>query len=102
MVMHPDATEAEVPFVVERLRVGAEVSVATNEGRIMLSGSIEGRLEQVAPWDSLPGVERVVSTVPGVAGWGANIAPTTLSSLARSRSVPVAISREQRSNRAVR
>lgn len=66
IVMHPDATEAEVAFVVERLRgVGAEVSVATNEGRIMVSGSIEGRLQKVAPWDSLPGVERVVSTVPG-------------------------------------
>ena len=31
----------------------------------MVSGSIEGRLQKVAPWDSLPGVERVVSTVPG-------------------------------------
>lgn len=66
IVMHSDATEAEVAVVVERLRgLGAEVSVATSEGRTVVTGSIESRLEREAPWESFPGVDRVVSTVPG-------------------------------------
>lgn len=66
IVMHPDATEAEVAVVAERLRsLGAEVSVASSEGRIVVRGSIESKLEYDAPWESFPGVERVVSTVPG-------------------------------------
>lgn len=66
IVMLPDATEAEVAEVVERFRSrGAEVSVSNLDGRIVVSASVEARLEHDAPWESFPGVDRVVSTVPG-------------------------------------
>jgi 3-deoxy-7-phosphoheptulonate synthase len=66
IVMHPDATEAEVALVVERLRsVGAEVSITTDDGRTVVHGSIETLLQDEAPWDSFPGVERVMPVLRG-------------------------------------
>ncbi|HXV72082.1 MAG TPA: 3-deoxy-7-phosphoheptulonate synthase [Acidimicrobiia bacterium] len=66
IVMLPDATDTEVAEVAERLRArGAEVNVSVRDGRIVVSGSVEARLEQEAPWESFPGVDRVLSTVPG-------------------------------------
>lgn len=64
--MHADATESEIAAVTDRLRsLGAEMSVSEIEGRTVVSGSIDARLEAGAPWESFPGVERVSSTVPG-------------------------------------
>jgi 3-deoxy-7-phosphoheptulonate synthase len=66
IVMHPDATQTEITGVAERLRgLGADVSVSFIEGRTVVSGSVEANLETEAPWESFPGVERVMTTVPG-------------------------------------
>lgn len=66
IVMHPDATSDEVAAVVARLRtVGAEVTVTTEGGRTVISGTTEIRLQEEAPWHDLPGVERVVPSVRG-------------------------------------
>lgn len=66
IVMHPDASEAEVDGVVERLRaIGAHVRVSTDDERTIVEGSIESTLHDGAPWDSFPGVERVVPVLPG-------------------------------------
>ena len=66
IVMLPDASDAEVAGVVERFRArGAEVSVSKRDGRIVVSGSIESRLEHDDLWESFPGVDRVITTVPG-------------------------------------
>ncbi|HUG33020.1 MAG TPA: 3-deoxy-7-phosphoheptulonate synthase [Acidimicrobiia bacterium] len=64
--MHPDASEADVAGVVERLRaMGAHVRVSTDDDRTVVEGSIESTLHDGAPWDSFPGVERVVPVLPG-------------------------------------
>lgn len=66
IVMHQDATGDEVARVVEELRsLGADVHVSTERGRTVVNGSTESRLQDEAPWDSLPGVERVVPMVRG-------------------------------------
>ena len=66
IVMHSDATSEEVARVVERLQsLGAEVSVATEDGRTVVNGSIETKLHDEAPWDSYPGVEMVMPVVRG-------------------------------------
>lgn len=66
IVMQPDATDREVAGVVERLRrLGAEVRVSTDQGRTMVEGSVESLLQAESPWDSFPGVERVVPQVRG-------------------------------------
>lgn len=66
IVMHPDASEAEVDGVVDRLRaMGADVRVSTDYERTIVEGSIESTLHDGAPWDSFPGVERVVPVLPG-------------------------------------
>ncbi len=66
IVMHPDATTQEVAGVVDKLKaLGADVSVTTEGGRTVVNGSIESRLQDEAPWDALPGVERVMPVVAG-------------------------------------
>lgn len=66
IVMHPDATEAEVAGVVARLRaLGADVRTTTEEGRTVVEGSVESLLHAESPWDDFPGVERVVPQVRG-------------------------------------
>lgn len=66
IVMQPDATADEVAAVVARLRgAGADVTVVTEGGRTVVSGTTEGRLQDEAPWKDLPGVERVVPSVRG-------------------------------------
>lgn len=66
IVMHPDATDLEVSGVVERLRsLGAEVRVTVDQDRTVIEGSIESLLHAESPWDSFPGVERVVPQVRG-------------------------------------
>jgi 3-deoxy-7-phosphoheptulonate synthase len=66
IVMRPDATEAEVAGVVERLRsLGADVNVTAEADRTVVEGTIESTLQEGAPWDSFPGVERVMPVVPG-------------------------------------
>ncbi len=66
IVMQPDATTDEVAVVVDKLRaLGADVSVTTEAGRTLVSGSTESRLQGEAPWDALPGVERVMPVVGG-------------------------------------
>jgi 3-deoxy-7-phosphoheptulonate synthase len=66
IVMRPDATEAEVAGVVERLRsLGADVNVTAEADRTVVAGTIESTLQEGAPWDSFPGVERVMPVVPG-------------------------------------
>lgn len=66
IVMHSDATEAEVARVVDRLQsFGAEVSVTNEDGRTVVNGSVETILQDEAPWDSYPGVEMVMPVVRG-------------------------------------
>jgi 3-deoxy-7-phosphoheptulonate synthase len=66
IVMHPDATPEEVARVVGELRrLGADVHVSSDGERTVISGTTESRLQEGAPWDSLPGVERIVPVVPG-------------------------------------
>jgi 3-deoxy-7-phosphoheptulonate synthase len=66
IVMHSDATPEEVAGVVERLRAsGAEVNVTLQDGRTVVDGSVDIRLYEDAPWDSFPGVERVLPSVRG-------------------------------------
>lgn len=66
IVMHPDATPAEVDQVVEKLRnLGADVQTTVEGGRTVVNGTTDTRLQDEAPWDSLPGVERVVPAVLG-------------------------------------
>lgn len=66
IVMSSDATADEVDRVVVKLKyLGATVSVSSQEGRTVINGSIEGLLEDEAPWESFAGVERVMPAVPG-------------------------------------
>lgn len=66
IVMHPDATGDEVSRVVDKLKaLGADVSISMEDGRTVVNGSTESRLQDEAPWDSLPGVDRVVPVVRG-------------------------------------
>jgi 3-deoxy-7-phosphoheptulonate synthase len=66
IVMHVDATGEEVAGVVERLSsLGADVSVTTEAGRTVVNGTTETRLHDGAPWEALPGVERVVPVLLG-------------------------------------
>lgn len=66
IVMRPDATEAEIAGVVERLQsLGADVNVSTRGDRTTVEGSVESTLEGGAPWESFPGVERMMPVVPG-------------------------------------
>jgi 3-deoxy-7-phosphoheptulonate synthase len=66
IVMHPDATDDEVAGVVEKLKaLGADVSLSVESGRTVVNGSTETRLSDEAPWQDLPGVERVVPMVRG-------------------------------------
>jgi 3-deoxy-7-phosphoheptulonate synthase len=66
IVMRPDATEAEVAGIVERLRsLGADVNVTAEADRTVVEGTVESTLQEGAPWDSFPGVERVMPVVPG-------------------------------------
>lgn len=66
IVMNADATDREVAGVVERLQsLGAEVRVSVEEGRTVVEGSVESLLQAEGPWDSFPGVERVVPQVRG-------------------------------------
>lgn len=69
--MQPDATEAEVAAVVDRLgELGAEVSVSTKGGRAVVTGSTDIRLDRDAPWELFSGVDHVVPNVPGGRGVG--------------------------------
>ena len=64
--MHQEATRDEVAQIVEKLRdIGADVHVSTESGRTVVNGTTEARLMDEAPWDALPGVERVVPVVRG-------------------------------------
>jgi 3-deoxy-7-phosphoheptulonate synthase len=45
--------------------VGAEVSVGNEGDRVVVHGSVEPQLKDEAPWDSFPGVERVMPVVRG-------------------------------------
>jgi 3-deoxy-7-phosphoheptulonate synthase len=66
LVMHPDATPEEVAAVVERLRAsGAQVNVTSQDGQTVVDGSVDARLYEDAPWDSFPGVARVLPSVRG-------------------------------------
>lgn len=66
IVMHPDATAEEVSRVVDKLKaLDADVQVSTEDGRTVVNGSTESRLQEEAPWDALPGVDRVVPLVSG-------------------------------------
>lgn len=66
IVMRPDATEAEIAGVVDRLQsLGADVNVSTEGDRTVVEGSVESTLESGAPWESFPGVERMMPVVPG-------------------------------------
>lgn len=66
IVMHPDATVDEVSRVVDKLEaLDADVRVSTEDGRTVVNGSTESRLQEEAPWDALPGVDRVVPLVRG-------------------------------------
>lgn len=66
IVMLPDASDAEVAGIVERFRArGAEVSISRKDGRIVVTGSVEALLEHDDPWESYPGVDQVVTAVPG-------------------------------------
>jgi 3-deoxy-7-phosphoheptulonate synthase len=66
IVMHPDATAEEVSRVVDKLKgLDADVQVSTEDGRTVVNGSTESRLQEEAPWDALPGVDRVVPLVRG-------------------------------------
>lgn len=66
IVMRPDASDAEVAGVVERLRsLGADVNVTTEGDRTVIEGSVESALHEGAPWDSFPGVERTMPVIPG-------------------------------------
>ncbi|MCI0544356.1 MAG: 3-deoxy-7-phosphoheptulonate synthase [Actinobacteria bacterium] len=66
IVMHADATTEEVAAIVQRLEsLGADVQVVTEGGRVVVNASTEGRLHTEAPWEDLPGVERVVPVIPG-------------------------------------
>jgi 3-deoxy-7-phosphoheptulonate synthase len=66
IVMHPDATSDEVAGVVDKLKaLGADVSITTESGRTLVNGTTESRLQDEAPWDALPGVERVMPIVAG-------------------------------------
>jgi 3-deoxy-7-phosphoheptulonate synthase len=66
IVMHADATADEVAGVVSKLEaLGADVTVSIEGGRKVVNGTTESRLQEEAPWESLPGVERVVPVVAG-------------------------------------
>ncbi|HEX9761799.1 MAG TPA: 3-deoxy-7-phosphoheptulonate synthase [Acidimicrobiia bacterium] len=66
IVMHADATTEEVAGIVEKLKsLGADVQVTTEGGRTVVNGTTESRLQDEAPWEALPGVERVVPVVRG-------------------------------------
>lgn len=66
IVMHPDATAAEVEVVVAELKArGADVTVTTDGQRTVVDGSVESLLQEEAPWDSFPGVERVMPVLRG-------------------------------------
>jgi 3-deoxy-7-phosphoheptulonate synthase len=66
IVMHADATSEEVAGIVEKLKsLGADVQVTTEGGRTVVNGTTESRLQDEAPWEALPGVERVVPLVRG-------------------------------------
>jgi 3-deoxy-7-phosphoheptulonate synthase len=78
IVMHADATKDEVAAIVSRLEtLGADVSVTHEGGRTVVNGSTESRLHEVAPWEELPGVERVVPIVPGGRRVGRRFKPET-------------------------
>jgi 3-deoxy-7-phosphoheptulonate synthase len=66
IVMHPDASSDEIAAVVHRLReIGADIRVTSEGGRTIVNGSTESRLQDEGPWVSLPGVDRVVPSIPG-------------------------------------
>lgn len=66
IVMHSDATSDEVARIVEKLRtLGADVHISSEGGRTVVEGTTESRLQDEAPWDAFPGVERVVPVVRG-------------------------------------
>jgi 3-deoxy-7-phosphoheptulonate synthase len=78
IVMHADATTEEVAAIVSRLEtLGADVSVTNEGGRVIVNGSTESRLHEDAPWEELPGVERVVPVVPGGRRVGRRFKPET-------------------------
>ena len=77
IVMHPDATADEVAQVVEKLRAfGADVRTSSEGGRTVVNGTTDTRLQDEAPWDALPGVERVVPVVRGGRRVGRHHDPT--------------------------
>ncbi len=77
IVMHQDATDDEVARVVDKLRaLGADVHTATEGGRVVVNGSTDTRLQDEAPWDAFPGVERVVPVVRGGRRVGRAFNPT--------------------------
>ena len=77
IVMHPDATSDEVGQVVERLRaLGADVQTVVEGGRTVVNGTTDSRLQDEAPWDAFPGVERVVPAVLGGRRVGRAFHPT--------------------------
>lgn len=66
IVMHPDASDDEVARVIEKLRaLGADVHTSTEGGRTVVNGTTDTRLQDEAPWDAFPGVERVVPVLRG-------------------------------------
>lgn len=77
IVMHQDASDDEVARVVEELRaLGADVHTTSEGGRTVVNGTTDTRLQEEAPWDSFPGVERVVPLLRGGRRVGRAFNPT--------------------------
>ncbi|MDX1469259.1 MAG: 3-deoxy-7-phosphoheptulonate synthase [Acidimicrobiia bacterium] len=77
IVMHQDASDDEVARVVDELRArGADVHTSTEGGRTVVNGTTDTRLQEEAPWDAFPGVERVVPVLRGGRRVGRAFNPT--------------------------
>lgn len=77
IVMHQDASDDEVARVVDKLRaLGADVHTSTEGGRTVVNGTTDTRLQDEAPWDAFPGVERVVPVLRGGRRVGRAFNPT--------------------------
>jgi len=61
IVFHPDAVEADLEHVIERLReIGADAHVSRGKTRTII-GAVGDRIRiQQLPWEAFPGVERTV------------------------------------------
>jgi 3-deoxy-7-phosphoheptulonate synthase len=61
IVMHGDATQADIDHVVERLEaIGAEAHVSRGQFRTVVGAVGDREQIQALPWEAFPGVERAV------------------------------------------